>query len=330
MKKILTFLLAGIFLLSLAGCGKSSSTNQAGGEFKPKKSVDWIVTSSPGGGSDIYTRVIADIMTKGKIVEQTFLVNNQTDGGGEVGRANVSQVKKGDQANHTLLTFNSGDLMPMVKNTPNRIENFTPIAIMAVDNQLLLKGTKTKYKDFKEAIDAAKAGTPVIIGGSKGDDIATYEKLLKELGLTEKQMTYVTYNSTSEALTSILGGHVEFVISKPAASSQYVEAKTLIPVLALATKRFTGNLADAPKLSEIGNYKDVSVPVWRGVAGPKDMSPEAADFWSKALKQVSDSEQWKKDYIEKNKLVPEYMDRAAAAAFMKKYQEDYKAAEGIK
>ncbi|MEG2203581.1 MAG: tripartite tricarboxylate transporter substrate-binding protein [Oscillospiraceae bacterium] len=354
MKKTLTLVLALALCLSLAACGGSSSSAPASAPapaapsaaapvstpapapapepegWKPSQNIEWFVTSSPGGGSDIYTRMISDIMTKDKLVDKTFLVTNKTDGGGEVGRAQIQQIKAGKQADHTLLTFNSGDLMPMVKNTPNRIDGFTPIAVMAVDKQLLFKGEMTKYKTFADAIAAAKAGTPVVIGGSKGDDIATYEKMLEVVGLTETQMPYITSDSTGDAITSILGGHIEFVISKPAASSEYVEAGKLVPVLAFSTERYTGNLADAPKLSEIGDYVDVEVPVWRGVVGPKSMSPEAAAFWSKALKAVSESEAWKTNYIAKNKLIPNYMDQETAAKYMADYQANYMATEGIK
>ncbi|HNT59566.1 MAG TPA: tripartite tricarboxylate transporter substrate-binding protein [Rectinema sp.] len=292
--------------------------------FLPSQNIEWIVTSSPGGGSDIYTRIIADIMTRMDLVNaKTILVNNKTDGGGEVGRLSVSRVAAGKQADHTLLTFNSGDLMPMVANTANRIENFTPIAIMAVDKQLLYIGEKSKYKTFAEVITAVKSGANVVIAGSKGDDVATYNLLLKELGFTETQLAFITNNATSDAITSILGGHVDLVMSKPAAADQYVQAGKLTPVLALSKIRFTGNLASAPTLSEIGPYNDVEYPVWRGVVGPKAMSPAAAKYWSCVFKTVSESQAWKVDYIEKFKLQPFYLNNEDAKKYMTEYQYNY-------
>lgn len=343
MKKLLALSLALFLAVGMfAGCGAKAPAPQtpappAGSSepapetpaWSPSKNIEWIVTSGPGGGSDIYTRMITDIMTTEGLVSSTFLVNNKTDGGGEVGRAQVANTPA-NMADHTLLTFNSGDLMPMVKNTPNRLANFTPIAIMAVDKQLMFKGEKTSYNTFAEAIEAAKNGTPVVIGGSKGDDIATYEKLIAEIGVTAQQMPYITSDSTGDAITSILGGHVEFVIAKPAASSEYVEAGKLVPVLALSTERFGGKLADAPTLSEIGDYQNVEVPVWRGVAAPKAMSPEAAAFWSETLKKVSESDKWKNDYIGKNMLIPQYMTMEEAAQYMADYEQNYMAQEGIK
>ena len=338
-KKLLSLSLAAMMTVSLAACGGASDINE-NGEFNPTKNITWICTSSAGGGSDLFTRKLSEIMTNEKLVnDQTIVVSNETDGAGEVGRNKIATMKSG--ADYNLLTFNSGDLMPMVDNTKNRAENFRILAIMAVDKQLLFTSEtaaehKTDYAkaggdltDFGAAIEAAKNGTYVVIGGSKGDDIATYNALLEELGLTQDQMGYITYDSTSDAITAALGGNVDFVISKPAAASQYVESGDLHAVLALSTERYTGNLADAPTLSEIGDYNNVEVPVWRGVAAPASMSDAAVAFWSDALGKVSSSSTWHTDYLEKNQLIDEYKDTAAATEYVTAYEADFMAANGI-
>ena len=228
----------------------------------------------------------------------------------------------------------------MVQNTKNRAANFRILAIMAVDKQLLFScpgsDSKTDYAkaggsqtDFAAAIEAAKNGTFVVIGGSKGDDITTYNKLLAEVGLTDAQMSYITYDSTSDAITAALGGNVDFVISKPAAASQYVESGDLTPVLALSTERYSGNLAGAPTLSEIGDYENVEVPVWRGVAAPASMSDAAAAFWSDALGKVAATDAWHKEYLETNQLLDQYMDTTAATTYVTDYEADYMAENGI-
>ena len=327
MKRRIAVVLAGVMALSmLAACGgkKTTASNEEGNadNFKMKSTLNWVVTSSPGGGSDIYTREISDILTKEDLVNgQTITVTNKTDGGGEVGRNEVATTN-GQKADYTLLTFNSGDLMPMVENTKNRSSNFKIIAILAVDKQLIFKGKDTKYDDFASAIEAAKSGTQIIIGGSKGDDVAAYNALLDEIGVSKDNMKYITYDSTGDAITAALGGHVEFVISKPAAASEYVEAGDLTPVVALSTERYSGKF-DCPTLSEIGDYKDVEVPVWRGVAGTANMSADAVAYYSEVLKKISESEEWKTDYLEKNQLISNYMDYKEATKYVTEYEKDY-------
>ena len=330
MKKYLALLLALAMMLTLlTACGDDSTSED--GTFTPSDTITWYCTSSPGGGSDIFSRKITDIITVNDWANgQTFVVDNKTDGSGEVGRLTVATTKAGDQADHTLLTFNSGDLMPMCQNTDNRVENFTPIAIMAVDKQLLFKGEDTPYATFEDVLAAVESGTAVTVGGSKGDDIATYEALMAELGFSETQMPYITYDGTGDAITALLGGHVDLLISKPAAASEYVEAGMIEAILALSNERYTGNLADAPTLSEVagGKYENVEVPVWRGVVGPAAMSDEAAAYWSEVLRQVSESEAWKTEYLETNMLISNYMDLATTQEYMTQYQADYLASIG--
>lgn len=326
-KKLMATVLAGVMAVSMLATGCGGSKDIKDGKFTPSKSIQWMVTSSAGGGSDIFTRKIGDIMTAENLVNgQTIVVTNKTDGAGEVGRNEVATMKS--NADYQLLTFNSGDLMPMVLNTKNRSSNFRILAIMAVDKQLLFKGQGAKYDKFEDVIAAVQNGEKVVIGGSKGDDVATYQALVAELGVSEDNFTYITYDSTGDAITAALGGHVEYVISKPAAASEYVEAGSLVPILAFSTERYTGNLADAPTLSELG-YNDVEIPVWRGVAAPAAMSDEAAAFWSETLKTVSESDAWKTEYIEANKLIPNYMDTATATEYVTQYEADFMAENGI-
>ena len=318
MKKFVAIVLSALMVCALFANG-TEETASAG--FKPTKDVSWVCTSKPGGGSDIFTTQMKDAMKVNGITDANIVTEYITDGSGEVGRLQVSTTNKA-KADYTLLTFNSGDLMPMVKNTDNRVENFRPLAIMAVDKQLLFVGEQSKYSSWQEIMDALKSGAKIVIAGSKGDDIETYNKLIAELGVPESQLSYIANDATSGAITSLLGGHVDLCMSKPAAASQYVEAGKMKPVLALSTTRFsTESLKDAPTLSEFG-FNNVEVPVWRGVSAPKAMSDEAYAFWADCLKKASETAEFKA-YLAKNGLEPMYLFGAEAEAYMLEYQKNY-------
>ena len=59
------------------------------------------------------------------------------------------------------------------------------------------------------------------------------------------------------------------------------------------------------------------------------MSPEAAQFWSDTLKKVSETDQWKNDYLAKNLLIGNYLTLEETKEFMTQQQVDYMAANGI-
>lgn len=294
------------------------------GEFKPAQNVTFVVSSSPGGGSDTFARTIANIITSEGLADRTIIVNNLTDGNGEVSRLTVATTT-GRGANHTLLSMNSGDCGDMLANTSNRMENFTPIATMAVDKQLLFVTPTGKYKSFKEVLAALDAGTPVIMSGSKGSDTTTVNALLEEIKYDSSLLKYIVYDSTADAITAVLGDHVDVVIAKPGTALQYAEAKSLVPILALSDSRFSDVpvFADAPTLSEVdGKYQDVERPIWRSVVAPGAMTPAAAAYWSDVMKKVTETDKWT-DYIEKNSLLRDYRNLADTKAYITAFQKQY-------
>ena len=78
-KRSIVMAMAALMAVSaVTGCaGKAVSSDST---FTPKETINWTVTSSPGGGSDIYTRMISDIMTKENLVNgQPIIVTNKTE-----------------------------------------------------------------------------------------------------------------------------------------------------------------------------------------------------------------------------------------------------------
>jgi putative tricarboxylic transport membrane protein len=319
----------GVFLICLVlffSCSRSKDGGAQGGSaaWTPSRNIEFVVTSSAGGGSDVFARTISGILSEAKLVTETIVVNNQTDGNGEVGRLTVARTS-GPAANHTLLSMNSGDCGDMLKNTQNRVGNFKLIATMAVDKQLLFVSPTGKYRDFAGILAALGRGETVIMSGSKGSDTTTVDALLKEIQVTPAQLKYIVYDASSDAITAILGDHVDVVISKPGAAMQYVEAGRLIPVLALSDSRFNDVpiLAGAPTLSEVDSkYQDVERPVWRSVVAPAAMSDEAAAFWSDALGKVTETGAWK-TYVTTNSLLFDYRDAEATSAYITAFEKQY-------
>jgi putative tricarboxylic transport membrane protein len=318
-----------VVLIALGGmlfASGQQGAESSGKAWEPSRNVEWYVTSSAGGGSDIFTRTISDIIGRERFSNATITVINKTDGGGNVGRVMVANTTDGNLSDHTLLALNGGDSVTMFTTQPLRMADFKPLAILSVDKHFLYVTKNSKYKSFKEVIDAIKSGEKVSSGGSRmGDEVVMYEMLSKELGWTKAQFAFVGYGGSGEAITAALGGHIDISFSKPAAANSYVDAGELIPILACSTKRYPGNLSSAPTLSELG-YKNVEFPLWRGVVGPKTMSDEAAAYWAEVFKKVSQTEAWKKNYLQKFLSAELPLFGKEAADYMTKYQADFLAA----
>lgn len=330
-KNILSVLASLLIVASLAACGGSptpaDSSQPAGGEpkdaaaqpqqteaFTPKGNIDFLVSSKAGGGSDIFTRSITDIASKKGIVTNAFVVNNKQDGNGQIARRDVKDAK-GDAADSTLLCFSTGDLSSMLSNGGLTMADFRPIAVMAADKHLLFTNAKSsKYASFEEVVEAAKAGEQIIVGGTSSDERNVYDMLVQSLGL-EENFSYIVFGSSSETMTALLGGHVDLGMSKPAASKEYVLSGDINPVLALSSERFSAPFDAAPTADELG-YGVIELPVWRGVIGSVNMSDEAVNYWNDVCRQVTETDEWKTDYLEKNLLVNNYMNVEDSTATM--------------
>jgi putative tricarboxylic transport membrane protein len=316
MKKILASLLFTVLISGLAFAEGQQETTEASGPWAPEKVVEWVVTSSAGGGSSIFTQTIVEIIKNEGLVDKNIVINYKTDGGGAVGRRAVSSMK--NEA-HTLLTFNSGDLQPLVQMEAGDLDGLTPLAVMALDGQIILVRHDYKYKTIKDIIAALDSGERLIMGGSKSDDEAIYNAMKKEVG---GDIEYLRSDSTGEALTQLLGGHVDMAIAKPAASFDLVSAGELLPVVAAGGNRFSEPF-DAPTFKELGY--DIVFEIYRGIVGPADMPAPAVEFWTDVFEKVTESDSWNNNYISKFLLVSNHLGGEEARAYMQKFEDMYTA-----
>ena len=310
-------LLASVLVLIASAFIFAEGQSESAEDWTPSRSVQWYCTSSPGGGSSIFTQTIIEIIKEEGLVDQEILINYKTDGGGAVGRREVSRKQSGG---HTLLTFNNGDLQPLVQIENGDLDDFTPLAVMATDGQVLLVRSDSRFETAEDLISALEAGERVIMGGSKGDDVNLYNKIAEEVG---GDLEYLMSDSTGDALTQILGGSIEVVIAKPAASFQLVKSGELRPIMVATRDRLSGDF-DAPTLKELGY--NIELTVYRGIVGPKDMPAEAVEFWSDVFTKVAATSQWKEGYLDKFLLNGNHLPADEAVGYMQAFEDIYTAA----
>jgi putative tricarboxylic transport membrane protein len=292
-------------------------TEAEDGAWAPKGSIQWYCTSSPGGGSSIFTQSIIEIIKEEGLVDGDIMINYKTDGGGAVGRREVSRKEGGT----TLLTFNNGDLQPLVQIEGGDLDGFTPLAVMATDGQVLLVRNDSRFKKAEDFLNAVKAGERVIIGGSKGDDVNLFNKIKEEVG---GDLEYLMNDSTGDALTQILGGSIEIVIAKPAASYELVTSGELRPLMVATRDRLNEPFA-APTLKELGY--NIELTVYRGIVGPANMPAEAVAFWSDVFTKVAATPQWKENYLNKFLLNGNHLPADKALDYMQAFEDIYTSAK---
>jgi putative tricarboxylic transport membrane protein len=92
-----------------------------------------------------------------------------------------------------------------------------------------------------------------------------------------------------------------------------------------APERFKeADFANIPTLKEGGvDYVGFQ---FRGVAGPKGMQPDVVEYLETVFKRISDSPQWKSEYLDKYQQMNGWMGSAEFTKFMDDYYKETEAA----
>ncbi|MGI6037095.1 MAG: Bug family tripartite tricarboxylate transporter substrate binding protein [Limnochordia bacterium] len=286
----------------------------AAASWVPTRDIEFVVPSAAGGGSDLNARTISELARKYGFCPVPIMVVNKPGGSGAVAFSYVN-TKKGDA--HTLMVLHSGQAVgSYVNNWQVKTDDLTYIGTVAFDELTLGVRKDSPYQDIQSLLEAGKANPGrITIGGSQrgNSDHLSFELMNK---YTDGEYTYVMFNSSGEVMSAVLGGHVDVGIFNPAECIGQVEAGEVIPIVTFAAERLSGLFADIPTFGEVG-YPQIQVTEVRAISGSPDMPEEAIRFYEELLRQVTETEEWKRDYLDRNLLVDNYMDAADTEAYFK-------------
>jgi putative tricarboxylic transport membrane protein len=193
---------------------------------------------------------------------------------------------------------------PLVLDLEHNYEDFTPIARLAADQLLIVVPADSEFETIEDLLEAAKAAPDEVSWGGTG--LGGEDSLL--LGQIEQasgaNLNYISFESGGEVQVALLGGHIDVASSNPNEIIGQLEAGELRPLAVAGDARLTG-LPDVPTLQE--KEFDVLYQQARGVVGPPGMDPEVVQFWADIFKQLSESEAWQTEYLDKNMLLGAYL-----------------------
>lgn len=277
----------------------------------PTKPLEFVVHTSPGGGTDVFARSVADIINKEKLLPQPVTVSNRSGGSGAVAY-NYIKSKRGDP--HVVLTVASGTFLTAAARPEQGygLEHFTPLAFLALDSQAIAVLNESKYATIQDLIEGGRR-EPNAISASVASATGTGRLLLflieRETGAKYK---FVSFKSGADAAMAVLGGHVPFTTENLSEMFPQVEAKKM-RVLAVTGEKRLSAVPDAPTLKELG-YR-ISVGTGRGFALPAGVPKEAAAVMENVMKRVHDSPAWK-DFSARMMYEDSYMGSAEFTQYL--------------
>ncbi|MDH5534550.1 MAG: tripartite tricarboxylate transporter substrate binding protein [Betaproteobacteria bacterium] len=310
-------LLIAAALLALGAAAHAQS-------WSPQKNVEIIVGSAPGGSNDKTARQVERILTDNKLVSSSISVVNKPGGGSNIAFAFVGQ-RKGDA--HTLLIGTTALLSNHIVGTSKvSYMDFTPIAslfndyvVFAVNANSSIKTGKDLEERLKKDPQSVSIGFATTLGSHNHIAAGLF---MKAIGGNPKSLKVIAYKGSAEALTNLLGGHIDLVTTAAGNAAGHVANGRLRVVGVAAPKRFGSVLADVPTWKEQG--VDLVFGGWRAIMAPQGLTPEQVAYWEGVLKKATEVPEWKQG-LEKNYWADDFVTSAQFAQDLKKDYAEMKA-----
>jgi putative tricarboxylic transport membrane protein len=284
----------------------------------PSKAIEFVVPGNPGAGSDVFARLIADLMRKDKLVSQTITINNKGGGGGAIAAAYAAQ-KRGDP--YVVVSFPTGMMLTAAPRSGLDIglDKFHPLALLGFDLNCLMVNADSPYKSVQDLVAAAKANPKTINVsiGSAGSSSHMFVYTLQKL--TGARFNVVIMKSGTEAVTAALGGHVHWSAGQLSDAMPHVETGKM-RILAVASQQRLKPIATIPTMKEQG--LDMHVAAGRAFAAPAGIPKDAAAYLDALFENVYKSAGWQ-DYMTRNLMEPVYMNSAAYGRYLVARQPEF-------
>jgi putative tricarboxylic transport membrane protein len=278
----------------------------------PSKRLDWTIAFGPGGGNDIMSRNLIAILEKYKLYPATIVAENRPGGSGAKGWGYLF-AQKGNPY-HVSTTSGSFITTPLQANTPWQPGSFTPVALLATDDMLMLVNKDSKIRTLQEFVAAAKARPPSIGGiGAVNIDFIVPKLVSEKAGFT---FSYVSFNKQGELITALLSGALDAAMSNPGEVLGLLQSGDM-RALAYSGKSTPAALGKVPTFAELGYDIGISLP--RGLVLPPGVQQEAQQWWIDTMKKVVQTPEWKA-YIDKQLLTENVLYGEDFRAFLVKTQ----------
>lgn len=306
-RKIFVFSLVAVFSLLAAMVAAEARAAY------PDQPIEFVVHSSAGGGSDMFSRTIAHILEKEGIVKQKINVNNRSGGSGTVAM-NYMADKAGDP--NVLMQFTTGPISAILRGSSKmKLEDITFLPMMTMDPNLAFARTESRFKNMKEVIEYARKnpnGVSVAFGTVGGSEHICAHRIQKATGV---KLNMVGFGGGGPAAVAMLGGHVDFAFGNLEEQLGQLEAGK-VKSLGTMTEKRLALLPNVPTMVEQGINAVYIQP--RGFWAPPNFPDYAVKFWEEALTKLYNTAAFQ-DYLKKSLAEGSFMKSAETKTFITKF-----------
>ena len=293
--------------------------------WSPQKNVELVVPNPPGGSNDKTARTVERILVTNKLIPATLAIVNKAGGGGSIAYTYVQQ-HPGDAhylvvAGPALLTNHITGVSKLHHTDLTAVASlFDDYTVFAVNADSAIRTGKDLVERLRKDPKSVTIGFSPLLGSH--NHIAA-GLLMKAIGGNARDLKVVAYKGSADAVTNLLGGHIDLVTTAAGNVAAHVASGKLRVVAMTAPQRLQGALAAVPTWKEQGvNY---TFGAWRAIFAPKGLTPQQSAYWQGVLRKATEAPEWKDD-LEKNYWANVFV---TGEKFSKELDQDYAGMKAI-
>lgn len=249
------------------------------------KPVELVVPFVAGTAPDAVARGLADGM--GRQLGQTVIVSNRPGAGGAIGYRYAREQKP--DGNTLVLNSNSvstcfhGGLMNFDYTA------FDSLARVTLEFPVFVVRSDSPFRNLKDAVDFARQKPGDLRVGATS--IGSHMHLTSVAFFADEkvEVTQVPF-ATSAHVASLLGGHLDALVTLPASVAGQVQSGQLKVLGVLASMR-------EPVFNGVPTAREQGIPfasdLWRGIAAPKGLQPAVSAKLQEAIRKTVTSPEFR-------------------------------------
>jgi tripartite-type tricarboxylate transporter receptor subunit TctC len=247
----------------------------------PDHPVRLVIPYPPGGAADIVGRTLAKKLSEE--LGQQFVVDNRGGGGQVIG---TEIVAKAAPDGYTILqTSITHAINPtLVPKLPyDTLRDFAPVSFIAISPLVLVVHPSVPAKSTRELIALAKAKPGQLNYASSGNGSGGHLAMALLLSMTKTKMVHVPYKGAGPALTDLIAGQVQCMLTSPLAAVPHAKAGKL-RLLAVTSRKRTASMPDVPTVAEtVPGYEAV---LWYSFVVPSGTPKSVIDRLNAATRKA--------------------------------------------
>jgi len=244
-----------------AGLVLALAATLAAAQTWPTKPVRIMVGASPGGGTDIIARLLAEKLAE--TFKQPFVVENRPGASNTIA-ADITAKAPADGTTLLLATNTAQAIAPhLLKLGYDPLKDLAPVSLIIVVPNVIVMNTAVPAGSVKELVALMKAKPDSFSFGSSGTGSTQHLAGEAFKLATGTVATHVPYKGSSQALADLVGGQIQLNFDTTSSAMSFIKSGK-VKVLAVMTPKRSAELPDVPTLAEAG-YAGVEMSTWYGL-----------------------------------------------------------------